>query len=48
MRSVSNWRNGFSIIPRPISIILEGMERDKINRDWLVQQVENELRELVD
>jgi len=24
------------------------MERDKINRDWLVQQVENELRELVD
>ena len=42
-RQVTSWLSGKHHIPRSVAIILRGLDDRKIDRDWLIDTVKNEI-----
>jgi len=48
LKTLYSWLNGQHSIPRSVSILLCAVDTGAISLDWIVDQVETEMRESVD
>lgn len=46
-RQVMSWRSGQYPIPRTVSFILSALEEGQIAADWLIEQLQKELKEKI-